>query len=324
MRSFFTRKHAGVRLFLPEEMRWTVFWPKNRSFPRLGAAGVTFVDRPEAADILVATQVDALMPHAGLDREFLVWTREPRLSTVRHPTFESPGFARPIHVMNCFTGDLNVTPVALLDEKAVEREPALRAFRGKRRRTAMLATHVIRRDLYVGARNIDLNALRVAIATLFNAKGACDVYGRGWPAPVRVSGESRGTGWVQAKRAILAAYQVNIALENTSWRYYITEKIWQAIAAGCLPVYYGADNGIYELFPPDSFVEAHGLSPDALLDRIEGMGGAERLERYALCVDAMNRAVARREDEDPDRGVVERTVARLAALKEGRAGRAGA
>jgi hypothetical protein len=316
MVSLFGWRKPRVRVFLPTEMRWTAFWPKSRLYPRLLAAGVVFVDTPDAADVLVASRVDALIPHGGLDRAFMIWTREPRQSTALQSPFACPGIRRPVHVMNCYTEDLNTTPVGLLDEPAVDRAAAIQAFRAKRRRTVMLATHVAGRDLYVGGRNIDLNGLRVAIAAHFNGRGVCDVYGRNWPAPIKVSGESRAGAWVQAKRAILAAYQVNIAIENTSWRYYITEKIWQAIGGHCLPVYYGEDNGIYELFPRDSFIEAHGRTPAELCDLVEGMGAAERLERYTRCVDALNRAVARWADETPDTGVIARTVARLFALKD--------
>jgi hypothetical protein len=310
MFSFLAARKRALRLFRAAEMTWTMFSPASRSHALLAAHGIGFTDDVRDADIVIAERIDALLPHGASGRGFAVWTPEPRYSTAQRSPVTSPGIRRPVHVMNCYTG-LNRHPLAQVGRAPLDRDAAIRAFRGKPRRTAMLASHFVERDLYLGRRNIDLNAFRIALARHFQAQGDCDVYGLYWPDTVVVSGESRGKGWVAAKQEILRGYDVNIAIENTSVRYYVSEKLWQAIRGACLPVYYGHDNGIYEVFPRDSFVEAHGRTPAELYDIVQGMRPAERLERFVRCVDALNRGVARSRDEQLKAALVARTAAFL-------------
>jgi hypothetical protein len=307
MLSFLRRRKPRLRLFRATEMTWTMFSPASKRHALLAGHGVTFTHGVDDADIVLADRIDALLPYGASGRRFAVWTPEPRYNTAQRSPVESPGIRGPVHVMNCYTG-LNTHPLAHAGGKPLDRDAAIRAFREKPRRTAMLASHFVERDLYLGGRNIDLNAFRIALALHFQAHGACDIYGRYWPPGVTVSGESRGPGWGDAKQQILRGYDVNIALENTDVRHYVTEKIWQAIRGACLPVYCGHRNGIYEAFPRDSFIEAHGRTPAELLDIVERMPAAERLERFVRCVDALNRAVARVEAEQLEAALVLRTV----------------
>ena len=99
-------------------------------------------------------------------------------------------------------------------------------------------------------RNIDLQEYRQELALLLQKWGFCDIYGSSWPASTTIEGTSREGAWWDAKREILENYAINIAFENTIIPNYVTEKIWDAVVCGCLPVYHGVDNGIYEIFPP--------------------------------------------------------------------------
>ena len=58
------------------------------------------------------------------------------------------------------------------------------------------------------------------------------------------SGGSRNTN----KLDIMSKYKFCIAMENSNEIDYVSEKLWQALQAGCLPVYYGAPN-IAEFLP---------------------------------------------------------------------------
>ncbi|MEM6770055.1 MAG: glycosyltransferase family 10 [Bacteroidota bacterium] len=44
------------------------------------------------------------------------------------------------------------------------------------------------------------------------------------------------------KLALLHKYKFNLCPENTDAPGYVTEKLWHAIAAGCIPIYWGAGN----------------------------------------------------------------------------------
>ncbi len=41
---------------------------------------------------------------------------------------------------------------------------------------------------------------------------------------------------------MLVNYKFTLALENSLLPHYMTEKIWEPLAAGSVPVYYGAPN----------------------------------------------------------------------------------
>lgn len=57
------------------------------------------------------------------------------------------------------------------------------------------------------------------------------------------------------KHAFLQQYRFNICPENSNAQGYVTEKVFQAIAAGCIPVYWGSYN----------CPEPEVLNPDAIL-----------------------------------------------------------
>ena len=61
-------------------------------------------------------------------------------------------------------------------------------------------------------------------------------------------------GSVGSKRAVLQHYKFCICYENASYPGWITEKIWDAMFAGCVPIYLG-DREIYESVPNDAFVD---------------------------------------------------------------------
>lgn len=75
--------------------------------------------------------------------------------------------------------------------------------------------------------------------------------GTGWNYKDIESSRNGIGGRVGIKSSLLKAYYFNICLENTNTKNYITEKIWEAIFHGCVPVYYGNES-IYEIFDKDS------------------------------------------------------------------------
>lgn len=80
-----------------------------------------------------------------------------------------------------------------------------------------------------------------------------DYYGRNLPDWVRSSGA------VQNKWYALAHYRYNLAIENyrdNDW--YVSEKLWDALLAWCLPIYYGG-SAADKLIPPESFVRLPSL-----------------------------------------------------------------
>lgn len=83
-----------------------------------------------------------------------------------------------------------------------------------------------------------------------------DLYGRFWGK--RKFSCYKGT--VADKLAVMQNYKFCICFENTkNIQGYITEKIFDAFAVGCIPVYYGASN-VEEYIPADCFIDFREFS----------------------------------------------------------------
>ncbi len=73
---------------------------------------------------------------------------------------------------------------------------------------------------------------------------------------------------VPDKQAFLEGYKFNLAFENCNYYGYTTEKIVQAFAAGCIPIYYG-DPNIAAEFNPKSFVNGNAFASwDEVLEEV--------------------------------------------------------
>lgn len=78
-----------------------------------------------------------------------------------------------------------------------------------------------------------------------------------------------GEGFEFDKREVFSRYKFCFAMENSVERDYVTEKVYDGLDAGCLPIYLGAEN-IADFVPvPGSVVEYNLLrSPERLIDEL--------------------------------------------------------
>lgn len=104
----------------------------------------------------------------------------------------------------------------------------------------------------VSGRDDILRALQALNVTL-DARGACLNNG-----PQLPHGDS--------KRDVIRRYKFCATMENSLTVDYVSEKMWDGQAAGCLPIYYGAPNIQEHLPTPDAVVDyrALGGTPEAL------------------------------------------------------------
>jgi hypothetical protein len=80
-----------------------------------------------------------------------------------------------------------------------------------------------------------------------------DIYGRNLPGRVNSQGE------MQNKWYSMAPYYYNLAIENYAENdLYVSEKLWDALLAWCLPIYYGGA-AADKLLPPGSFLKLPSL-----------------------------------------------------------------
>lgn len=131
------------------------------------------------------------------------------------------------------------------------------------------------------------------LRSLQGAKGAgecpVDFYGRRLPSWVQSQGE------VANKWFAMAPYYYNLAIENyrdNNW--YVSEKLWDALLAWCLPIYYGGP-AADRLIPPESFLrlpslDAQGIayiqeviqSPNLWKERLDAIAEARQIILHRL------------------------------------------
>lgn len=96
------------------------------------------------------------------------------------------------------------------------------------------------------------------------------VHDKGWPSNIAVENSRNQADWANRKVETIKSYRYCVAIENTDWPYYLSEKIWQAMRGGCVPVYGGSQGTIYEDFEPDTFIDINNYkSSDELFEHLD-------------------------------------------------------
>ncbi|MBF8263323.1 MAG: hypothetical protein HW387_988 [Parachlamydiales bacterium] len=97
----------------------------------------------------------------------------------------------------------------------------------------------------------ELYSERKKAIAFFSKTGEFNLYGAGWAGISSWRGEARD----DAKFDVLKNHKFTICFENmTHQRGYISEKIIEAFAGGCVPIYFGATN-IEDYVPRESFID---------------------------------------------------------------------
>lgn len=120
-----------------------------------------------------------------------------------------------------------------------------------------------------------------------------DLFGVGWNRPVNILEKIfpitrqiypsyRGT--VQNKWDVLPQYRFSLCYENIhdepGW---VTEKIFDSIRAGCVPIYWGASN-ISDYVDPDAFIDRRLFKSDAELEYFITDIGEKEYEHYSNAI----------------------------------------
>ncbi len=276
-------KNKKTKVHFAEAMPATPF--QTGRMPNLAAMladrGVDMVAAPDEADVIVARVLSALAGHYDLNRQYYLWTHEPNLCVIDQPSFFDISTGRTIHVSTAFNGDVYIGPLYYFPYKALDAEEMKTLCREKSKSCAILATYRAKFDRYLNNTNVDLTEYRqrLAMDLHFNHDGFSDIYGRGWPEPVKVVEESRGAGWQEKKHGIIADYRFNLALENTLAKNYVTEKLWQAISAACVPIVFAEGSGMTEVVRSTSYVDAGKFKTSAdLHEFLAGVSDAARMD----------------------------------------------
>ena len=154
-----------------------------------------------------------------------------------------------------------------------------RWYRNLQAVNAQRRNHWMRSELYLER----LSAIRH-----FGDADGFDLYGRGWDQPT--SGADRATqsainrsyrGEIPPhdKVSVLGGYRFSLCFENTAFPGYITEKIFDCLVAGNIPVYLGAPD-IADFVPPEAFIDFREFGSYAQLEaHLRAMTKAEASRR---------------------------------------------
>ena len=97
-------------------------------------------------------------------------------------------------------------------------------------------------------------------------------------------------GYAASKYQTLSQYRYNLAIENSVEDWYISEKIFDALLCGCMPIYYGSEK-IFDLLPNEWFHYLPDLSPKSIklatnLSKTDSyLSVAENREEIARAID---------------------------------------
>ncbi len=283
---------AVIKIYLIGNFRYTPFGgfhPMDLEY--LLKNNIIITDDIDEAEVLVSQNRKHLVKYFYKflkKKKYLIWTNEPRFNThMSSVKKEALGFVN-CHVMNLYTEDVFVSPLSFHGHlfqkniKSVNNDFEL----GSRKVVGLISyfrglntPSVIKNN-----RDIDLIKVRTKIALAGHKQGVFDIYGRGWPNNVSIE-DSRTGNWVDRKAEILEPYAFNLCFENTATRNYITEKIWDSIKHYCLPIYFGKNTGIYELFPKNSFIDYSIFnSPEELFSFIDRLSIKEYIDRMNSCI----------------------------------------
>ncbi|KAG0575533.1 hypothetical protein KC19_5G010500 [Ceratodon purpureus] len=77
--------------------------------------------------------------------------------------------------------------------------------------------------------------------------------------PECTQGSGAGKAWSQNIHCTMSHYKFVLAIENTRTESYVTEKLYYALDAGSVPIYFGAPN-VLDFVPPNSIIEGYKFS----------------------------------------------------------------
>lgn len=231
--------------------------------------------------ILVQAIEECIQQNTKKPKKLFLWTSEPYYSTTTNTKSQIYGI--PVEIFNLWNkrslfhnGTFLFQNVSTLPPKPEKRQQWRSS--GPQSTCALIT--------YPQETSIQATQERITIAKQGHLKGVCAIYGKGWPPGYSLE-NSRDGEWWKSKPSILAKYDFCLAMENSLQPYYVSEKLWDSILNGCLPIY--CDNGtIYKDFPKDSFLDIRDYkSIDEVWDKVSTMSLEEWNRRFDVCWEAM-------------------------------------
>ena len=319
-----------IRLYRTGVLHVTPFHPEQYdAVSFLYDNGITFTNNPLTCDLFVTghsippkwntlpRKIQLLLRYQ-FRRHMLIWSNEP-YNTIVEPTFKWSAFQPVAHIMNLYTNDVYLSNFTIfhwaikgnLPFKSLDQCPPA----GKAKIVGVMGYVGNPEPRVVRGVNRDLNWLRMAFLQEGWRSRRVDIFGPGWPDGVSKEDSRRLPAWHDRKLELLRGYDICLAIENATYDYYCTEKIWQSLAGGCLPIYYGRGNRIYETFPRNSFIDAADFkNVEQIYAYIDSMSQQEYLQRYNKCIEVNNWAAANVDFEVERKAMLTKVVNRIQSI----------
>jgi hypothetical protein len=277
------------RIFLPDGMHNTPF----ASDRWLAVMGVAKTDRFEDAEIVAVMRTKAL-EGIPIDpgKTYVLWTNEPFVSDTTADCLPLQGHPDGLHVFNVHNGQVYTDNFFYCDGAGaialIETEADLNvSFADK---TVSVAAALRDWPLVVEGVDRSLCRKRASFALDLYKRKQAKIIGKNWPGGVALA-DSRNFERARTKAAFLRGTNFNLCPENTDADYLVTEKIWEAISAGCLPIYH-ANATIYQVFPRGSFADMRDFRDgNELGEFLAAMSFEDYRRRINLCREVYNHAI---------------------------------
>jgi hypothetical protein len=248
----------------------------------------SFTASPWTSDIWVANQEaplrnmleQAIVLNRKKPKACILWTHEPYFSTTAQT--KTSLYDCPVYIFNIWNGRALKQNATFLLQKyptsLPQRPPKRDAWVSKGKPICALMTYP--------QSNTTFTQERLSYALSGHQQNLVEIYGKGWPQGYSI-GNSRDGDWQASKPDILKKYDYNLALENCVQPYYVTEKLWDSILNGCVPIY--CHNGtIYDDFQRDSFFDVRDFrTHEKLWEKVRSTSVSEWNQRLNLCWDDM-------------------------------------
>tara|TARA_R100001163_G_C5067628_1_gene206911 strand:- start:1309 stop:2355 length:1047 start_codon:yes stop_codon:yes gene_type:complete len=238
------------------------------------------------------------------NKNYLLWTHEPYHDFTLKPLVSLKNGAH-IHIMNVYTGDVFTHNFRYFYFKTqINWNGVLTKFRqiiNDPDKNKIIALSTFYDEKYYKNNPYTILPTRYKVIEKGYKENLVDVIGKNWnnhPFIKAVKNSRNDPDRRKSKLELLDNYCFNICLENTDFKYYVTEKIWEPIKAGCLPIYWG-NSTIYQIFERDSFIDVkqwikehdveEGISK--MYNFINNISESEFMDRYRKCVQAFNKVI---------------------------------
>jgi len=125
----------------------------------------------------------------------------------------------------------------------------------------------------------ELYSHRVKALEFFGQRDEIDLYGPRWGSPPSTIIRKIWKGFADDKPATMAEYKFSLCFENAIWPGYVTEKIFDCLSVGTIPVYWGAPD-IEDDVPASCFIDMRRFENFEALRRFLHSLTSENIKRY--------------------------------------------